>query len=213
MTMVNAHLHTLEGWSDLSTRPGLLQPFDKQILNAPFLTADCGRSGGKGNCQCQRELICSRTCYEGFPLVSAYARLERQALIRTAYVNARIQSSYEGESIQIDPVYRQWPGGSAGKRNEGCDYDEDRRHCMAVDRYLMTMMPEEADGSLDNERYVQLPIGSMNGVTLVMQKSPSAGTPSGNCFACLLQKKGSCFVGQRDTQDPIKEGGATKIPC
>ncbi|MGL6292098.1 MAG: hypothetical protein ACRC2P_01490 [Eubacterium aggregans] len=41
---------------------------------------------------------------------------------------------------------------------------------MAVDRYLMTMMPEEADGSLDNERYVQLPIGSMNGVTLVMQK-------------------------------------------
>jgi hypothetical protein len=173
LTYVNAHLHTFERWSDQYTRPGQPQGFDLEIINAPFLTEKCGGSGGKGKCQCQRELICNRSCYESFPLVSPLARLQRQAMARAAYVNARLQSSYLGESIVIDETFHTEESDQEEQtqgRHDEWDFDPNISDCMAVDRYLMTMMPQEPDGSRDNERYLQLPIGSINGAWLALQK-------------------------------------------
>jgi hypothetical protein len=172
----NAHLHTIERWSDSRIRPGLPAELDVEVLNAPYLTQDCGRSKGRGKCQCQREILCNAACYKSFPLVSPLLRLQRQAMTREAYANATRQSWYEDYLYcgSIDMEHLCWDGEAAKpkirKLKEPAGASPCLQECLAADRYLMTMMPQEPDGSRDMERYLDLPVGTMNRATLVLQR-------------------------------------------
>ena len=110
------------------------------------------------------------------PLISPLLRLQRQAMSREAYANATRQSWYEDHlycgSIEIEHIC--WDGDTAKpkirKLREPTSESQSLQECLAADRYLITMMPQEPDGSRDMERYLDLPVGSMNRATLVLQR-------------------------------------------
>jgi hypothetical protein len=210
LLVANAHHYTIERWSDERVLHHEPHELDLEVLNAGLLTKDCGRSAGRGNCQCCRELIFSPSSYRSFPLVSPYLRLERQVMIRNGYVNAirqadddfafeafplvddygdshdRSASSHASSWDTTDPTRSQEKEGDESsdstwtdeeeeedielELNNEKDYEHYKDECRAVDYYLMLMMPYDRTGAKDQERYIELPIGRMNGVDLVLQK-------------------------------------------
>lgn len=183
---MNAHNYTLERWSDEMTGHHHPDELDLEVLNAGFLTVECGRSNGKGKCQCNRELIFSPDSYRSFPLVSPYLRLERQSLIRNAYVNV-IRQSDEGSDFKAEELckdedmvedededeedsFYDLDSAEAKAMGDNDDFDRNRKECRPGDWYLMLMMPDDLGGDRDLERYIEVPVGRMNGVELVVQK-------------------------------------------
>lgn len=67
-----------------------------EVLEAAYIKEECGgwkeRKVGERACECCRELIFSPSCYESFPPVSPFSRLDRQTHLRAGYANALIQA-------------------------------------------------------------------------------------------------------------------------
>jgi hypothetical protein len=116
LSVMNAHHYTIERWADERTRHHRPHRLDVEVLNAGFLTRDCGRKGG--TCQCHRELIFSPASYRSYPPVSPYLRLERQAMARQAYVNAIRQAD---DTFPFEPIVPK----PVAEGEEGKDDDDD----------------------------------------------------------------------------------------